>query len=152
MAMALPRCVKARDFSGRASPPSSKKRLQQRHRFIGKNSGSNHDAMIERPRAHRARLDRHVQGGTRKPIVADCDSRRAERNDLRMRRRIAIGNRAISRRTDDALFEHHNRADRNFTSDAGCARLLDRQMHVFSVGHVSGTGMEGIRYSTIITS
>ena len=84
--------------------------------------------------------------------MARMSCRPTECNDFRMRGRIAIGNRAISRRPHDALFEHHNRANRNFTSDAGCARLLDRQMHVLGVGHVSGAGMEGIRYSTIITS
>ena len=48
------------------SPPSCKKSLQQRNGFVGKNSGCNRDAMIER--AHVEHL--HAGAGARQPREA----------------------------------------------------------------------------------
>jgi len=49
------------------------------------------------------------------------------------------------------LFQHTIAADGNFSPDGGGPRLLDCQI-MYSLRHVCGTGLEEIRYSTIITS
>jgi hypothetical protein len=94
----------------------------------------------QRARAHRARLDRHVQSGAVEAMISSFQRGRAQSHHFRMRRGVAIGNGTISGRCQNLVFQDDQRSDRDFTAQSRGSRLIDGQEHVFVIGHVCGAG------------
>ena len=53
----------------------------------------------------------------------------ADRDDLRVRRRIARRDRLVEAAADDRAVERHDRADRHFAGVARAPRLVERRLH-----------------------
>ena len=71
--------------------------------------------MHHRHRAHRAGLQRHVKRAAQQAVIADVNAGLAQRDDFRMRRRIALGDVAIPAFAKyDAIARHQYRTDRDF--------------------------------------
>ena len=106
----------------------------------------------QRARAHGAGFDGHVQRGAVEAMISGLQGGFAQGHHFGVRRGIAIGNGAIAGRRDNPVLDHDQRADRHFAAQGRGSRLIQRQMHVFGVGHVCGVCVGGIRYSTSMTS
>src|SRR6185437_9477794 len=75
------------------------------------------DARLQnRARTHRARLDCHVKSGPQQAMIPNRRSGGAQRNHFRMRRGIAIRDRAVGGARNDAFPEPDNAADRHLPS------------------------------------
>ena len=78
------------------------------------------------------------KSGAVEAMISNLQRGLAQGHDFRMRRGIAIGNRAIAGRGNNPVLQHDQRADRDFAAHGRGSRLIQRQMHVFGVGHVCG--------------
>ena len=65
---------------------------------------------------------------------------------------VFVGKSLTARGGQNPVVQDYQGADGNFSAQSRGSSLLEGQMHVLAIGHVGGTGEEGIRYSTIITS
>jgi hypothetical protein len=72
-------------------------------------------------------------------MVTDGGAGRAQCHNLRVRRRVGVGNVAICSTADDPVFTHHHRAYRNFASFQGTLRTAQSLLHPQLVG--SGGGL-----------
>jgi hypothetical protein len=80
-------------------------------------------------RAHRTRLERDVEIAIHQPLGAERRAGGAHRNDLGMRGRVVVGERAVAGTGDDSAVVHNDAADRNLAARARRARFLQRLVH-----------------------
>ena len=85
----------------------------------------------DRPCAHRARFQRHVQLAFFQTPVAHALARFFDRRDLRVRQRTVIDHPAVVAPADDFVLIHDHAADRHFSERPGLLRLADRRFHIF---------------------
>ena len=85
----------------------------------------------DRPCAHRARFQRHVQLTFFQAPVAHTLARFFDCRDLRMCQRAMIDHPAVVTPADDFVLIHDHAADRHFSERPGFLRLADRRFHIF---------------------
>ncbi len=83
--------------------------------------------------AHCAGLNRDVEGCRTQAMVAESLGRCAQRNDLGVRRWVAVGNRAVPAAGHHLSFGHDHCAHGHFSGTPGPPGLLERQLHVLRV-------------------
>lgn len=91
-------------------------------------------SLHHRAGAHRARLDGDVYRRARETIIPHGFCRSAERDHFRVRRRIAIGNRAVGCAGDDSLIQDDDAADRNFSGTFSGRSLFEGHAHANFIG------------------
>ena len=85
----------------------------------------------DRPCAHRARFQRHVQLAFFQAPVAHALARFFDCRDLRMCQRAMIDHPTVVTPADDFVLIHDHAADRHFSERPGFLRLADRRFHIF---------------------
>src|ERR1700693_3618094 len=73
----------------------------------------------DRARAHRARLERDMKVAIGEPFAAELERGGPDRDDLAMRRRVAVGERAIARLRDHLAIAHDDATDRYLAGRGG---------------------------------
>ena len=86
--------------------------------------------------AHRARLERDVEGTGFEPPVVETASGGGERQELGVRGRIRELRAPVAGARDDLTAAGHDRADRNLVPDGGGFRLAQGRGHEAAVGVV----------------
>jgi len=92
----------------------------------------------DRASAHRTWFDGDVERDARQPVISNCLCRGAERDHFRVRRWIAIANRAIGTRRDFAPLENSDGANRHFAGISRAPRLIERDAHPPEIGFDCG--------------
>jgi len=87
-----------------------------------------HPRMHDQPRTHAARLQRHIQGTARQPVVVDGRGGGPNGHHLGMGAGVAAADRAVEATANDFTVLHQHRAHRHF---AQC-RTLGRQGQGFT--------------------
>ena len=85
--------------------------------------------MHDRSGAHDARLEGRVERAADQPVVAEPASCVAQGSDLRVRGRIARGDRQIAAAADHLPVAHHDRPDGHFAARRGIAGERERFAH-----------------------
>ena len=106
------------DAAGRA-------RLRVRRR----EDDSRHPREHDRPGAHRAGLEGDVEDGVRDAPAAEPPRRRAQREDLGVRRGVRAPLPLVAGRADYLPLAHHDRADRDVAVLGGALGLAQGQAH-----------------------
>src|SRR5258708_17517241 len=83
--------------------------------------------------AHRTRLDSDIERGAHQSVICGSASGFAERNDLRVGRRVTIPDRAVISASQNRPVLYQDRADRHFIRLSGGARLVQRQLHTIRI-------------------
>lgn len=84
--------------------------------------------------AHCTRLNRHVQRSAWQPIISDCLRGLAERENLGMRRRIAVGDGTVTRSPHNSMIDHNDRAHGYLSSVGRGAGLCECLLHECVIG------------------
>src|SRR5690242_3341203 len=93
----------------------------------------------DRPGAHDAGLEGDIEIAIGQPVVAQRGGGVAQRRDLRVRGRIAGGDRGVAALADDPAVADKDRAYRDFAAALRRARELDRLAHpALGSGNVQG--------------
>jgi len=82
-----------------------------------------------RRRAHRARLQRHMEIAVGEPLAAERARRRANGDELGMRGGVAIGKRTIAGAGDHLVIAHDDAADRHLAMRTCGAGFLECDLH-----------------------
>src|SRR5437588_1984072 len=89
----------------------------------------------ERARAHRARLNRRIDDRARQTVVADLSRGLAQGEDFGVRRRVAVGARAVAGQGEErAVPADDASADGHLAAPGGLARRAYRLAHPALVG------------------
>ncbi len=83
----------------------------------------------DRTRAHRARLERDVKSAVVKPPAVQHGARLANRNQLRVRRRILIAHSSIVRSRNDGTRPNHDGTDGNLVLPRAIMANCNRVAH-----------------------
>src|SRR6185437_13754743 len=105
-------------------------------RILGTAHKPRQPRMDHRSRAHRARLQRHVELAAGQAIVVECLCRGSHGDNLRMSRGLQIAQNPVLPAPDDLAFVNHNRANRHLAGSAGRMRLGEGFTHKFKIAHV----------------
>jgi hypothetical protein len=85
--------------------------------------------MQDRPGAHRARFDRHIDNAARQPVIAERTTGVAERGDFRVCGRVDSGNRRIAAAADYRAVLDDDRTHRDLAALACCVGERQRLDH-----------------------
>src|SRR5712691_5682080 len=83
----------------------------------------------DRRRAHGAGLQRHIEVAVDQPLAAEGLRSPADRHDLGMRGRVAVGERAIAGLRDQIAVADDHAADRHLAGVRCRVRLVEREIH-----------------------
>src|SRR5262249_23639756 len=97
-----------------------------------------------RHRAHRARLERHIEIAVGESLGHERGRRLPDRQHLAMGGRTAIGERPVVRPRDHHAVAHDRAADRHLARRRGDARLFQRDIHERGRRHRSLIVMAGL--------
>ena len=88
----------------------------------------------DRARAHGARFQRHVEGATVEPVVAERQGAGTQCANLGMRGRVVQGHRRVVSGGDPYAVLHQHRADRHLPALACGTGLGQREAHPVGIG------------------
>ena len=83
----------------------------------------------DRPRTHRARLQRDIKIAIDQPLGPDRLGGLPDRQNFGMRGRIAVGQRAVAGRGDDLVTADNDASDRDLAGFSGIFRRFQGQIH-----------------------
>ena len=93
-----------------------------------------HPGVHHKPRAHKARLERHIHRTARETPTPQHAGRLGHRGKLSMRGRVFIELTTVVRTCDHAPLVHHDRANGNFAFDRRRASFLEGHAHEPFIG------------------
>jgi membrane-bound lytic murein transglycosylase F len=91
-------------------------------------------SLNHRAGAHRAGLERDVEGRAGKAVVGQSVGGFAEDDDFRVSRGVIVADGAIAGASKNLVIVYEDGADRDFSGAGGGAGLFDGELHVVEVG------------------